>query len=71
MEQQLEAAVDVVLQGGPQGISPAGVLSGASLAGQDRLKIPHRGGYEHFERLANAVQGTAVFQWVARTKLAE
>ena len=65
MGQQLEAAVDVVLQGGPQGVTPVGV----SLAGQDRLKIPHRGGYEHFERLVGA--GPAVFQWVARTKLAE
>jgi hypothetical protein len=71
MTQQLEAAVDVVLKGGPQGISSAGVLGGASICDQDRLKIPYRGGYEHFERLESAAHGPAVYQWVARTMLAE
>jgi hypothetical protein len=66
------AAIDVVLEGGPDGISPASVLGGRSLAAQDRLKIPHQGGYEHFERLGTPVSATpTVFRWVARTKIAE
>ncbi|TDP96603.1 DUF5988 family protein [Labedaea rhizosphaerae] len=61
-------AVEIVLEGGPVGISPAGVLGGRSLADQDRLKVPFRGGYEYYERLATMpVAGTlrAVFRWVA------
>ena len=61
-------AVEIVLEGGPAGISPAGVLGGRSLADQDRLKVPYGGGYEYYERLATtSVAGTlrAVFRWVA------
>lgn len=57
----------VVLEGGPAGIKP-----GAVLDDRDRLKIPHQGGYEHFERLdGSAAADTAVYRWVARTKVAE
>jgi hypothetical protein len=59
-----------VLEGGPAGITP-----GAVPDGRDRLKIPHQGGYEHFERLDGAASDTgadtAVYRWVARTKVAE
>lgn len=61
-------AVEIVLEGGPMGISPAGVLGGRSLADQDRLKVPYQGGYEYYERLGTmSVAGTvrAVFRWVA------
>ena len=61
-------AVEIVLEGGPVGISPAAVLGGRSLADQDRLKVPHGDGYEYYERLATLpAAGTtrAVFRWVA------
>lgn len=62
------SAVEIVLEGGPADISPAGVLGGRSLAEQDRLKVPHGGGYEYYERLGTMPVGgavRAVFRWVA------
>jgi hypothetical protein len=61
-------AVEIVLEGGPMGVSPVGMLGGRSLVDQDRLKVPFQGGYEYYERLATMpVAGTvrAVYRWVA------
>ena len=60
----------VVLEGGPAGITPGAALDGRPLGDHDRLKIPHQGGYEHFERLEGRADAE-VFRWVARTKIAE
>ncbi|TDP96604.1 DUF5988 family protein [Labedaea rhizosphaerae] len=61
----------VVLEGGPAGITPGAVPDGHRLDDRDRLKIPHQGGYEHFERQQGEAADTAVYRWVARTKVAE
>lgn len=60
----------VVLQGGPAGITPGAAFDGRPLGDNDRLKIPHQGGYEHFERLEGRADAD-VYRWVARTKVAE
>jgi hypothetical protein len=72
---ETKTARNVVLEGGPAGITPGAVLDGRPLGDNDRLKIPHQGGYEHFERLdgegVDTGVDTAVYRWVARTKVAE
>jgi uncharacterized protein DUF5988 len=64
-------AARYVLEGGPAGITPGAVLDGRPLGDNDRLKIPHQGGYEHFERTDGEGADPAVYRWVARTKVAE
>jgi hypothetical protein len=68
---ETKAARYVVLEGGPAGIAPRAVLDERPLGDNDRLKIPHQGGYEHFERLDGEGVDPAVYRWVARTKVAE
>ncbi|TCK22286.1 DUF5988 family protein [Pseudonocardia endophytica] len=71
MERTIDSGTDVVLEGGPAGATLADALVAALPTGPDRLKIPHRGGYEHFERHDDAAQGPVVYRWVTRTTIAE
>ncbi|WP_374777308.1 DUF5988 family protein [Streptomyces sp. NBC_01310] len=61
-----------VLEGGPDDLSER--IVPVSDPGQD-LKIPHRGGYEHFKntsRHQDSPEGQlAVYEWWERTEVAE
>jgi hypothetical protein len=59
------ADVDVVLEGGPNDL-PAEARKRRVPAGDQKVKVEHCGGYEHFER-----SGAGVYRWTARTKIAE
>ena len=63
-----------ILHGGPENIpdekrvQPVGPLD-------EKIKLPHYGGYEHFERIAELDAGGVsegiVFRWTMRTEIAE
>ncbi|MFI8388552.1 DUF5988 family protein [Streptomyces sp. NPDC085540] len=65
-------ATKAVLEGGPDDL-PERIVP-ISDPGQD-LKIPHRGGYEHFKitpRHQDSSEGQlAVYEWWERTEIAE
>ncbi|WP_328348215.1 DUF5988 family protein [Micromonospora sp. NBC_00421] len=64
--------VDAVLEGGPTTL-PAELRSHRVPLVEHKIKLPHYGGYEHFERdTTGVVDGTpVVFQWSGRTRIAE
>ncbi|MGR4879921.1 DUF5988 family protein [Streptomyces sp. LARHCF249] len=65
-------ADSAVLVGGPDDLSDR--IVAAPAPGED-LKIPHRGGYEHFKptsRRQDSPQGQLpVYEWWERTEIAE
>ncbi|MER5226703.1 MULTISPECIES: DUF5988 family protein [Streptomyces] len=68
-----EKAALAALEGGPDDL-PERIVPATAPAGED-LKIPHRGGYEHF-RPTSRRQDTAkgklpVYEWWERTEIAE
>ncbi|AYF31951.1 hypothetical protein CSH63_31760 [Micromonospora tulbaghiae] len=66
-----EAAVTATLEGGPTDISAAHRQLTVTTAAR-KVKIPHLGGYEHFERVdGSAGDGAVVFRWTMRTRIAE
>ncbi|WP_416904067.1 DUF5988 family protein [Micromonospora echinospora] len=64
--------VDAVLEGGPTTL-PAEQRSHRVALREHKIKVPHHGGYEHFERDAvGVVDGVPlVFRWSGRTRIAE
>jgi len=65
--------VTVQLVGGPTSIGDAVRVCEVG-AHEEKIKLPHQGGYEHFERVAETLPGNvsvAVFRWTMRTKAAE
>ncbi|GAA0570584.1 DUF5988 family protein [Actinomadura livida] len=66
--------IDVVLVGGPDDL-PVTARRMRAPAADETIKIPHRGGYEHFERERRLGRPddreTPVFRWTMRTKIAE
>ena len=67
-------SVRAILEGGPAGIpEPSRVQMVSPL--NEKIKIPHCGGYEHFERIGEPGDGDlareVVFRWAMRTKVAE
>jgi hypothetical protein len=67
-------SVTAILTGGPVTIPSA--LRVRDIDPQDeKIKLPHYGGYEHFERTANLVGDDAclriIYQWTMRTEVAE
>ncbi|MFJ2264537.1 DUF5988 family protein [Streptomyces sp. NPDC087844] len=63
--------IDALLQGAPEGM-PTSVRAGRSAVADRKLKIPHYGGYEHFELVENPAENSqAVFRWTMRTRIAE
>jgi len=66
------ATIAVVLEGGPTDLPPA-VRSLRIPAEDQKVKIAHRGGYEHFERGERSHPDDAgvVFHWTTLTKVAE
>lgn len=68
-----EAVAEVELRGGPACLPTRTTITASELA-CGRLKIPSRGGYEHFELDHAAVRrdgAVAVFRWCDRTEVAE
>lgn len=65
-------AVEVILEGGPDSL-PSELRTCRVPQETDRIKVPHRSGYEHFERLpAEAVSdGPVIFRWTQQTRIAE
>lgn len=66
--------VTAVLVGGPTYL-PQDMRTRRISASDDKIKIPHWGGYEHFERVRKADarerQDHIVFRWTMRTEIAE
>jgi hypothetical protein len=69
-----ERVVDAVLEGGPVDL-PANLRKLRAVTVDRKIKIEHRGGYEHFERdegrNTSRETGPVVFRWIARTRIAE
>jgi hypothetical protein len=63
-----------VLDGGPEGLPEASRLQVVSPV-DDKIKIVHYGGYEHFERtdMLDEIDSLQriVFRWITRTEMAE
>ncbi|MFE0020908.1 DUF5988 family protein [Amycolatopsis sp. NPDC059021] len=65
--------IEVTLKGGPASIPESARARRVGVL-EEKIKIPHQGGYEHFERAADAAPGDAseiVYRWTMRTKPAE
>ena len=65
--------VEVVLVGGPLDL-PVAVRFRRAGRTDTKIKVGHRAGYEHFERVDDADAGSAlplVFTWTTRTRIAE
>ena len=65
--------VEVVLVGGPLDLPVAHRYRRAGRT-DTKIKIGHRAGYEHFERVDDTDAGSAlplVFTWTTRTRIAE
>ncbi|MEV0901804.1 DUF5988 family protein [Actinoplanes sp. NPDC049802] len=65
--------VDVVLEGGPDNL-PTELRTVKVDPADEKVKVPHHGGYEHFERAADADSGNGgpvAFRWTMRTRIAE
>jgi hypothetical protein len=66
--------IQAILVGGPQSIPETSRVQTVSPL-DEKIKLPHYGGYEHFERVGwpdrhpSARQFT--YRWVMRTKIAE
>jgi hypothetical protein len=67
-------SVQAVLEGGPETIPAASRIQEVSPL-DEKVKLPHYGGYEHFERIGSLVEDTScrqvIFRWTMRTELAE
>jgi len=61
----VDVVLDVVLEGGPSDL-PAEARKRRVPAGDQKVKVEHRGGHEHFERFE-----AGVYRWTTRTKIAE
>jgi hypothetical protein len=59
-----------VLEGGPQTL-PEESRSLLIDPNEEKIKIPHYGGYEHFERTGETIRDELVFLWKTRTEVAE
>jgi len=68
------ASVRAVLEGGPANIPTASRVQTVGLH-DEKIKLPHYGGYEHFERTGelaeNVTHQEIVFRWTMRTEMAE
>ncbi|GHH38852.1 DUF5988 family protein [Lentzea cavernae] len=64
--------VDAVLHGGPADL-PQETRAQRVHREEKKVKIPHYGGHEHFERDGAALdeRTAVVFRWIGRTRVAE
>ncbi|WP_336298058.1 DUF5988 family protein [Micromonospora sp. LH3U1] len=65
-----KVTVLAVLDGGPADI-PVTMRTCHVAGDADTIKLQWLNGYEHFHRTAAGPDGSAVFAWVARTRIAE
>ncbi|MEO6090730.1 MAG: DUF5988 family protein [Umezawaea sp.] len=70
MDNQIQALdrgnhIRIVLEGGPENI----IIPAQLTVDRGRIKLPCRGGHEHFERVSEGEP--SVFRWTMRTTLAE
>jgi hypothetical protein len=67
-------SVQAVLRGGPATIPAASRVQEVSPFAE-KIKLPHYGGYEHFERAGWLDEGPSprslIYRWTMRTKVAE
>jgi hypothetical protein len=67
-------AVQAILQGGPGSIPAASRIKEVGPL-EEKVKLPHYGGYEHFERMMSLVEDPScrqvIFRWTMRTEVAE
>lgn len=71
--QEGHSAIRVVLQGGPAGL-PSEMSLHPDVLADGKVKVPHYGGYEHFELASEnwpEINGPPIFRWTTRTKVAE
>jgi hypothetical protein len=63
-----------ILEGGPEHIPVASRVQEVSPL-DEKIKLPHRGGYEHFERVGwleeHATAQRLIYRWTMRTEVAE
>lgn len=68
------SSVQAVLEGGPASIPAASRIQDVGPL-EEKVKLPHYGGYEHFERTVSLVEDTScrqvIFRWTMRTEMAE
>ncbi|MCW3845025.1 DUF5988 family protein [Micromonospora yasonensis] len=72
-ENVVENLIEAILVGGPNDL-PATVRSQRLPPDGQKVKIHHRGGYEHFERESAGSTSSpdpVVFRWTTRTRVAE
>ena len=66
--------VRAILHGGPESIPNETRVQLVSPL-EEKIKLPHYGGYEHFERIAvidtNGILEEITFNWTMRTEMAE
>jgi hypothetical protein len=68
--------VQAVLEGGPPSI-PQSLRTQTVTPLDEKIKIPHYGGYEHFERVSGdcpdemSMAQQIIFRWTTRTEIAE
>lgn len=67
-----DKAIGVVLEGGPTDLPTTLPIQRIAVDGE-RIRVPHRGGYEHFERAEVSPEDppASVFRWTMRTQIAE
>jgi hypothetical protein len=74
MESTRSCSVRAILEGGPDSIPAASRIQEVSPL-DEKIKFPHYGGYEHFERVGWLDENTSsqhlIFRWTMRTELAE
>jgi hypothetical protein len=67
-------SVTAILEGGPTDL-PQGSRNRRVASSERKVKILHRGGYEHFELVdeypGHGDPSAAIFRWTMRTKIAE
>ena len=64
-----DVSIHAVLEGGPSDL-PAEARHCRLPVPDTKIKVPHNGGYEHFEREIDD-STPAVYRWTTRTRVAE
>jgi Family of unknown function (DUF5988) len=74
MDTSISNSVQAILEGGPESIPMASRIQVVSPL-DEKIKLPHYGGYEHFERAEwldeNTISQHLIFRWTMRTEVAE